>query len=59
MMPAIPTPPAASAATAIHFHFRPLLETNAAEDLLSGASEMYCEQMVPARESPFAAVIRI
>ena len=25
----------------------------------AGASEMYCEQMVPARDSPLAAVIRI
>ena len=28
-------------------------------DFTAGVSEMYCEQIVPARDSPFAAVTRI
>jgi hypothetical protein len=49
-------PPAAIAAIAIHFF---LPEPPDRGDFATGVSEMYCEQIAPARDSPFAAVIRI
>ncbi len=55
-MPAAAAPPVAIAAIAIHFRFPPLLPTE--EDVFVAASEMYCEQIVPALASPFTAVMR-
>ena len=54
-MPAA-APPAAMAAMTTHFFF-PLVDERT--DFTAGVSEMYCEQIAPARDSPFAAVTRI
>ena len=55
-MPAA-APPAAMAAMATHFFF-PLVDDERT-DFTAGISEMYWEQIAPARDSPFAAVTRI
>lgn len=54
-MPAA-APPAAIAAIAIHFFFPP---ADVRADFTAGVSDMYCEQIAPARDSPFAAVTLI
>ena len=54
--PAAAAPPVATATMAIHFAL-PLPVP--IDDDFTGASEMYCEQTAPARDSPFAAVMRI
>lgn len=48
-------PPPANAAKRIHLRFPPPPDLG---DFATGVSEMYCEQIVPARDSPLAAVTR-